>query len=110
MFCHSDTPLHLGQDQKHEINLEFYVKNVEEKSRLIAASILLSHTTCNELPSAIPQEEFLLSGPTNTMGMIVTAEGLSQHQPLNWADGMTAIAHAYPYALVLGNSTITVHR
>ena len=56
------------------------------------------------------QEEFLLSGPTNTMGMIVTADGLSQHQPLNWADGLTAIAHAYPYALVLGNSTITVHR
>jgi len=57
----------------------------------------------------VGKEEFLLSGPTNTMGMIVTAEGLSQHQPLNWADGMTAIAHAYPYALVLGNSTITVH-
>ena len=56
------------------------------------------------------QEEFLLSGPTNTMGMIVTSEGLSQHQPMNWADGLHAIAHAYPYVLVLGNSTVTVHR
>eukprot|EP00112_Aurelia_sp_Birch-Aquarium-sp1_P011708 Seg2464.2 transcript_id=Seg2464.2/GoldUCD/mRNA.D3Y31 product="Transforming growth factor-beta receptor-associated protein 1" protein_id=Seg2464.2/GoldUCD/D3Y31 len=67
-----------------------------------------AHNT-KPLVKVVGQEEFLLSGPTNTMGMIVTAEGLSQHQPMNWADGLHAIAHAYPYVLVLGNSTVTVH-
>ena len=58
----------------------------------------------------IVQEEFLLSGPTNTMGMIVTSDGLSQHQPLNWVDGLTAIGYSFPYILVLGKNTVTVHR
>eukprot|EP00795_Rhopilema_esculentum_P012923 gene12923-3678_t len=67
-----------------------------------------AHNT-KPLVKVVGEEEFLLSGPTNTMGMIVTSEGLSQHQPLNWADGLSAIAYSYPYSLVLGNSTITVH-
>eukprot|EP00794_Sanderia_malayensis_P017009 gene17009-18722_t len=67
-----------------------------------------SHNT-RQLVKRVGQEEFLLSGPTNTMGMVVTSEGLSQHQPLNWADGLTAIGYSYPYVLVLGNTTVTVH-
>ena len=55
------------------------------------------------------QEEFLLNGPTNEMGMVVTAGGVSQHQPLWWSDTFRGAAYLYPYVLVLGRLTITVH-
>ena len=54
-------------------------------------------------------EEFLLNGPTDEMGMVVTAGGTSQHQPLWWTDGFRSVAYSYPYILVLGKRTVTVH-
>lgn len=54
-------------------------------------------------------EEFLLNGPTDEMGMVVTAGGISQHQPLWWSDGFRSVAYSYPYILVLGRRTVTVH-
>lgn len=57
----------------------------------------------------IGSEEFLLNGPTDTMAMIVNSAGLSVHQPLTWSDGVCSVAFSYPYVLVLGKSTVTVH-
>ena len=72
---------------------------------------LFIYESHNTLPMVkrIGHEEFLLNGPTNTMGMIVTAEGMSQHQPLTWSDGLRSVAYSYPYILALGNNTVTVH-
>lgn len=76
-----------------------------------AVQELFMYEAHNVLPMVkrIGHEEFLLNGPTDTMGMIVTAEGLSMHQPLTWSDGLRSVAYSYPYILVLGNSTVTVH-
>ncbi|XP_066927421.1 transforming growth factor-beta receptor-associated protein 1 homolog [Clytia hemisphaerica] len=57
----------------------------------------------------LSSDEFLLSGPTDMMGMIVTSKGLSMHQPLSFLDGCQSVAFSYPYILVLGESSITVH-
>ncbi|XP_002170800.1 transforming growth factor-beta receptor-associated protein 1 [Hydra vulgaris] len=61
------------------------------------------------LVKCIGFQEFLLNGPTDTMGMIVTADGLSLHQPLTWSESILSVACSYPYILVLGNSTVTIH-
>ena len=65
----------------------------------------------NVMPSIkrTAREEFLLNGPTNEMGMVVTAGGVSQHQPLWWTDTFRSAAYSYPYVLVLGRLTVAVH-
>lgn len=57
----------------------------------------------------VGDDEFLLNGPTNTMGVVVTKEGLSRHQPFTWCDGLRSVGYCFPYIIVLGKSTVTVH-
>ena len=56
------------------------------------------------------QEEFLLNGPTDVMGMFVTSEGTSQRAPLSWSERLLALGYSFPYAIALGASSISVHR
>ena len=63
----------------------------------------------NHIANDTWSQEFLLNGPTNEMGMVVTAGGVSQHQPLWWSDTFRGAAYSYPYVLVMGRLTITVH-
>ena len=56
------------------------------------------------------QEEFLLSGPTDTLGMFVTSQGTSLRPPLSWTDGLIALGYCFPYVVAVGRGTITVYR
>ena len=71
--------------------------------------IMYESQTVTPIVKHLAKDEFLLNGPTDTMGMIVTSSGMSMHQPLRWADGLRSVAFSYPYLLVLGESTVTVH-
>jgi len=57
----------------------------------------------------IGEEEFLLNGPTDQMGVTVTKDGLSKRQPFTWSDGLKSVGFHFPYLLILGHTTITVH-
>ncbi|KAJ7372446.1 transforming growth factor, beta receptor associated protein 1 [Desmophyllum pertusum] len=52
------------------------------------------------------KEEFLLSGPTDVMGMFVTSEGTSQRAPLSWSERLLALGFSFPYAVALGANSI----
>ena len=56
------------------------------------------------------QEEFLLSGPTDTLGMFVTSQGTSLRPPLSWTDGLVTLGYSFPYVVAVGRGTITVYR
>ena len=56
------------------------------------------------------QEEFLLSGPTDTLGMFVTSQGTSLRPPLSWTDGLITLGYSFPYVVAVGRGTITVYR
>ena len=56
------------------------------------------------------QEEFLLNGPTDVMGMFVTSEGTSQRAPLSWSERLLALGFSFPYVIALGASSISIHR
>ena len=76
-----------------------------------ATQPLFTYEAHNTIPliKRIGKEEFLLNGPTDSMGMIVNAEGLSNKQPLTWSDGLKSVAYKYPYIIALGNNSVTVH-
>ena len=105
-----DTPLVLSIDAQtictvlgHQYFLINYIKSAIQELFMFEREHVLPLVKC------IGHQEFLLNGPTDTMGMIVTADGLSLHQPLTWSDGILSVACSYPYVLVLGDSTVTVH-
>merc|ERR1719494_317375 len=76
-----------------------------------ATQPLFTYEAHNTIPliKRIGKEEFLLNGPTDSMGMIVNAEGLSNKQPLTWSDGLKSVAYKYPYIIALGSNSVTVH-
>lgn len=72
---------------------------------------LISYEAHNTRPmiARIAVEEFLLSGPTDVLGMFVTSGGTSLRPPLSWTDGLVTLGYSFPYVVVVGRSTITVY-
>ena len=93
----------------------FWLTNFSAPARNLGSFLLMFlFTFCaaihnNHIANDTWSQEFLLNGPTNEMGMVVTAGGVSQHQPLWWSDTFRGAAYSYPYVLVMGRLTITVH-
>lgn len=106
----SDSPTSLA------INANFICTNIDNQYYMIDYTQshlqeLFTYEVYNVKPvvKQLARDEFLLNGPTDTMGMIVTSKGLSMHQPLTWNDGFSSVAFSYPYILVLGDTTVTIH-
>ena len=91
------------------VSNQYYMINFGQTARTPQELIMYEAQSVVPVVKHLSEEEFLLNGPTDTMGMIVTSSGISMHQPLTWADGLRSVAFSYPYLLVLGESTVTVH-
>ncbi|KAG1699826.1 Transforming growth factor-beta receptor-associated protein 1 [Nymphon striatum] len=60
------------------------------------------------LVKRINKEEFLLNGPSS-LGVFVTAAGMSERPPIQWNENVYAVAYSHPYVLSLSNEFVTVH-
>ncbi|XP_046859685.1 transforming growth factor-beta receptor-associated protein 1-like isoform X2 [Xenia sp. Carnegie-2017] len=71
---------------------------------------LISYEPQNKpIITRITTEEFLLSGPTDILGMFVTSQGTSLRPPLSWTDGLVALGYSFPYVIAVGRASITVY-
>ena len=88
---------------------QYYMIDFTKSHPRLQELIMYEAQSVTPVVKHLAKDEFLLNGPTDTMGMIVTSSGISMHQPLTWADELRSVAFSYPYLLVLGESTVTVH-
>ncbi|XP_076056469.1 transforming growth factor-beta receptor-associated protein 1-like isoform X2 [Oratosquilla oratoria] len=56
----------------------------------------------------IAKEEFLLVGP-GSLGMFVTAAGISERPPIQWTDDILAVTYYHPYILTVTSEFIRVY-
>lgn len=54
------------------------------------------------------KEEFLLAGP-GSLGMFVTAAGISERPPIQWTEGISAISYYHPYIITITNQFIKIY-
>lgn len=106
----SESPIHLKFDGSTVcVALSNVYCNVHVPSGKVQE--LISYESHNTKPmiTRIAVEEFLLSGPTDVLGMFVTSGGTSLRPPLSWTDGLVTLGYSFPYVIVVGHSTIIVY-
>lgn len=94
--------------QGDEIQQQFYFR--QPRGNALAAYPVNQIRDEVDFQLVLLQEEFLLSGPTDTLGMFVTSHGTSLRPPLSWTDGLITLGYSFPYVVAVGRGSITVYR
>ncbi|XP_066500356.1 transforming growth factor-beta receptor-associated protein 1 [Hoplias malabaricus] len=67
-----------------------------------------NHGKRNIIVKESGKREFLLNGPGN-LGMFVTKDGVSEHPPVQWPEGVLDAAVHFPYVLALQSQMVFIY-
>ncbi|EDO42369.1 predicted protein [Nematostella vectensis] len=107
-----DPPIHMAADGGAvcvALGNQFRYCMVDAVTAKVQELFHFEGETTKPLLMRIGEEEFLLNGPTNAMGMFVTSEGTSQRAPLSWAESVQNLGYSFPYVVTLSSTSLTVH-